>query len=190
MQVLAPKSGYIAAVAAREGDNVQAGFVVAQMDTTANELLLTRLASIDALREIYAKRLRSPAIDLARRLAQIAIDIARIQQTDAATAGAKANVVASLSGEHRMERFDYKLASDLAPLQRETAEKNLALFEYLIAEVNSINTLIKAHVQTEATAATALRDSLSFKALNSGVVHLSVQAGWFVHKGEVVFEIA
>jgi multidrug efflux pump subunit AcrA (membrane-fusion protein) len=72
MQVLARKDGYVVAVAVKNGDLVNAGAVIIQMDTTQEDLNLARIAAIDSLRSIFAKRLASPAVDLTRRLTQIA----------------------------------------------------------------------------------------------------------------------
>lgn len=192
MQVFAPKDGYIATISPNEGDTVQAGSVVARMDPTESDLTLARLASIDALRAIYAKRLAPPAVDLTRRLSQIAVETARIQEMNAQSAFATTH---SLDAMGQFNDWDQmvpdarKLQSEVAPLQRETQEKNLALFEYLIAEISSVNALIKAHIEKEVMAATAIRSGLSLKALNTGVVHLKVRAGSFVTEGAMVFEV-
>jgi hypothetical protein len=85
---------------------------------------------------------------------------------------------------------DRKASKDSAPLQRETSEKNLAMFEYVIAEAASINQLVAAHIQQkEAPAAQALKDSLTLKALSTGKVSLNVAAGAYVLKGTPVFEV-
>jgi len=229
---LSPKDGFVAKINAQNGDTVQADSVIIQLDSTQETLNLARITSIDQLRAIFAKRLQGPAVDIARRLSQIAVDTAKRQETAKAQAAdiirtcpqIGTNVVDNFcqtttfskttygsltkpgsngtgtSGNEdtmtttalvgRFEFLDLQAAIDIAPLSRESAEQNKALFEYLISELTDVNKLVQAHLGKETDAVNAQIASLSVRALAAGKLHnLSVRQGSFIKKGDLLFEI-
>jgi multidrug efflux pump subunit AcrA (membrane-fusion protein) len=189
MEIRAPKDGYISGILVQEAVHVQAGAAVAQMDDVEEKLKLARVANLEQLRTIVAKRLTSPAIDTTRRLAQIAIELAKLDEHIANEGKALADVGAQLGTRSLQDASVQHDVCSKAALATETAGKQLTMLEYVVNEATSVNTLVAMHLQNEIAAATALVDSMTLRALSDGSVHVRVPKGGFVRKGDIVFEV-
>lgn len=194
MQILAPKDGYIVAILANNNDPVDAGTAIVQMDTTQEDLMLARITAIDNLRDLFAQRLGSPAIDLARSLSQIAVQVANIQEAAAAAASQREQSMESIGAVGpdlgQIIAIDRKATADSAPLNRQAAEANAGLFEYVVSEAAKVNAMVQDHIETkELVAAQGAKASCTLKALGAGKLTLNVTVGSFVLKGGVVFEV-
>jgi len=189
MDVHSPKDGFVVELKVKMGMKVAANDPLLTMDTDDEDRNIERVHKMERVRALMAAQYESPELEVTRRIAQIAVEVAdnSIEGKKALFDSQSQNVLHGVgTAEFQVAEADYKNAL----LAKEKATNDLKKFEFAIARHNAINEVVKNFMEYEDQILQTKRKRFHVLAPTSGVVSaLLVGVNSFAARGQSLLVI-
>jgi multidrug efflux pump subunit AcrA (membrane-fusion protein) len=191
MNICSPENGFVVEIRVQDGASVTAGTVLVRMDTDKEEKHAQRLATMQAIRDVMARKYSGDQLDAQRKLAQVSVDITSSVYTNLYTIYLSYAAMYQQTGTADMNQVLERLASaQTAQMDSEKAKSQQQKLEFSISNWLATNDLVKAHMEFERTYIEAKKARMQIAAPIAGKVALQVAVGSFVKRGHVILTIS
>lgn len=190
MEICSPENGFVAEVFAQDGARVAAGAALLRMDTDKEEKHEKRLATMQAVRDVMARKYSGEQLEAQRKIAQVAVDVLQGVYDNLYKIYLIYASEESQTGTANPDQVTQALASSQSAwLDVQKAKAQQQKLEYSIANWLATNDLVKAHMEFEQRYIEAKKARMQISAPIAGKVALQAAVGSFVKRGNVILTI-
>jgi len=189
MDVCSPKDGFVIKMLAQEGEVVQVGAPLLEMDSDWEQRMAERIRTREALRLIDARQYTGEQMALVIAVAQAALDSAEAQFKEAERkhhSDTRLLENGALTAEYKPS-IEAKFAQ--ATFDRERARVDMKQLKYFIDRQGEIQDLAKSLNERYAADIQKRIERLKIAAPTAGKVKLCAQQGSFAQLGSKLLEI-
>ena len=188
-EVCSPKDGYVVEVVVANGQSVQKGDALLQMDTLEEDKNIHRFNHLSAVHSVARKKYSGPQFD--KSVAATKASLVRAQEVLDEKKGEVEAIKKKIAIGAAYPADLSKLEVEVIALQEELAKAQMALESLVFSASNYLETaaLISSHIDLERTAQISLKERMRILAPVAGTVSLQVAATSFLKLGHVLLTI-
>jgi multidrug resistance efflux pump len=192
LKISSPKSGFVLDVFVKQNGTIEAGQPIVQLDSRDEAKDLLHAQTLEGVRKAMLERLSDEQLKISRRIAQIACDLAKQDQTIKQIAFDKfiAQIPSGMKGLPDIPEGK-TLEADLskAKLEVERAQLQLQVFDYTNQTDVHVDELLSAQFPKDVQYYQDKMDRLKVTSPAAGHVKLAVAVGSFVKEGDEIATI-
>lgn len=193
MEVCSPKDGLVVLVSVTDGQEVVKGQPLLQMDTIDEDRDRDKLTKLETIRKLMAAQYEGEELVAARRLAQIAVELAEnVRKTKDVLYHKNVTAIELIDDPIMWADFVIEQGKTDYPnskLNVEKAELQLKQFDFAISRHKAMNIAVQTYIQSQLETLEKKRKLLTVIAPVGGRVSLRVDQNSFAELGSVLLEI-